>query len=578
MKQVFKRVAAAVCVVFWVCSVVFPVQRAFAATMENTTNEYSGECGYNCTYTFYRGTLTISGTGAMDDFFDSPPWYRYREFIQTIIIEDGVTSVGYFAFSGCENLTEITLPDSIEVIGQSAFWKCSSLMEITIPNRVRTILGGAFENCTSLTEITLPDSVTWIGEETFRNCSSLTEMILPDSVTTLGKKAFENCTALQEVIISNGVSGIAERAFANCTSLTDVTISNGVTYIAEYAFSGCSSLAAITLPDSVIEIGNYAFQNCSSLDALTILHPECRIGGSLESEVVLSVIPQKTVIYGYTKSTASSYAAKHGNGFVALDAAGHAITFSFDMETNTLTIGGTGDMKDFVGSNDAPWVDKRNSIQNVIIEDGVTSIGDYAFFDCKNLIEITIPNSVTTIGDSAFSGCSSLSQIAIPDSVTSIGRLAFYGCSSLTEITIPNSVTSISAYTFYVCNNLAKITIENPECTIANADSIPEDTMIYGYADSTAEKFARENGREFVALDAPVLAGDLDGDGVYTMADAVMLFRLAEEDPEAHTQYPTLSLEQVDVDEDGLLTIGDVVRMLQLMSNRQILRAYTLSV
>lgn len=565
MRQVPKRFAVAVCAVLLACSAVPLMQLPLAAAAEITANEYSGECGYNCTYTFYRGILTISGTGAMDDFFDSPPWYSYREFIQTIIIEDGVTSVGYFAFSGCENLTEITLPDSIEVIGQSAFWKCSSLMEITIPNRVRTILERAFENCTSLTEITLPDSVTWIGEETFRNCSSLTEMILPDSVTTLGKKAFENCTALQEVIISNGVSGIAERAFANCTSLTDVTISNGVTYIAEYAFSGCSSLTAITLPDSVIEIGNYAFQNCSSLDALTILHPECRIGGSLESEVVLSVIPQKTVIYGYTKSTAASYADKHGNGFVALDAAGHAITFSFDMETNTLTIGGTGDMKDFVGSTDAPWMDKRNSIQNVIIEDGVTSIGDYAFFDCKNLIEITIPNSVTTIGDSAFSGCSSLSQITIPDSVTSIDRLAFYGC-SLTEITIPNGVAFIDVLAFYACSNLAKITIENPECTIANADSIPEDTMIYGYADSTAEKFARENGREFVALDAPMLVGDLDGDGVYTMADAVTLFRLAEEDPEAHTQYPTLSLEQVDVDEDGLFTLGDVVTLLQHMS------------
>ena len=122
-------------------------------------------------------------------------------------------------------------------------------------------------------------------------------------------------------------------------------------------------------------------------------------------------------------------------------------------EDGTLNISGTGAMKDY-DSDDSPATQKKDSVKKVVIEDDVTSIGDYAFWNCSNLTSITIPDSVTIIGNSAFNACSSLTSLTIPNSVTSIGNSAFNACSSLTSLTIPNSVTSIEFAAFYACSSL----------------------------------------------------------------------------------------------------------------------------
>ena len=141
----------------------------------------------------------------------------------------------------------------------------------------------------------------------------------------------------------------------------------------------------------------------------------------------------------------------------------------WELDNGTLTIDGTGQMYDFVFSTDyAPWLKYTENIKNVVIKQGVTSIGNLAFERCNNLTSIIIPNSVTSISESAFDGCSSLTSIIIPNSVTSIGICAFRGCSSLTSITIPSGVTSIEAYGFYGCRNLTSITIPSSVTSIGN--------------------------------------------------------------------------------------------------------------
>ena len=115
-----------------------------------------------------------------------------------------------------------------------------------------------------------------------------------------------------------------------------------------------------------------------------------------------------------------------------------------------------------------PWYNDRDKIKTVVIKEGVTSIGSYAFDQCSNLISVTIPNSVTSIGKAAFDDCSGLTSITIPNSVTSIGGHAFWDCSGLTSITIPNSVTSIGDYAFYKCSNLTSITIPNSVTNIGD--------------------------------------------------------------------------------------------------------------
>ena len=134
-------------------------------------------------------------------------------------------------------------------------------------------------------------------------------------------------------------------------------------------------------------------------------------------------------------------------------------------DEGVLTITGTGEMQDWHKSKPSPWhADK--SVKQVIIGDGVTTIGSSAFSDCDSLTSVTIPNSVTTIGSSAFAGCSSLTSVTIGNSVTTIGHGAFYGCSSLTSVTIGNSVTEIGYYAFSGCSSLTSVTIPNSVTTI----------------------------------------------------------------------------------------------------------------
>ena len=119
-------------------------------------------------------------------------------------------------------------------------------------------------------------------------------------------------------------------------------------------------------------------------------------------------------------------------------------------DEGVLTITGTGKMKDWKYDNDSPWRSDK-SIKQVVIADGVTTIGGRAFSDCSSLTSVTIPNGVRTIEDYAFSGCSSLASVTIPNGVTEIGSFAFSSCRALTSITIPNSVTRIGSSVFFDC-------------------------------------------------------------------------------------------------------------------------------
>ena len=228
--------------------------------------------------------------------------YLNNELVTDLIIPDGATKIGSYAFYDCEFLTSVTIPDSVTSIGDSTFFGCTSLTSVTIPDSVTSIGSCAFDDCTSLTSVTIGNGVTSIGSYAFDDCNSLervditdivtwcgisfydvssnplsyahniylngvlvTELIIPESVTTIGNYAFKGCTSLTSVTIGNGVTEIGRWAFRSCTSLTSVTIGNGVTSIGEYAFYDCTSLTSITIPDSVTEIGSYAFSYCTSL-------------------------------------------------------------------------------------------------------------------------------------------------------------------------------------------------------------------------------------------------------------------------------------------------------------------------
>ena len=256
------------------------IGRAVTAAVQGIEeeNSLSGSCGENATWEFDYSTLTISGTGAMEDysFYDEAPWYEYMYYINRVVIQKGITSIGKNAFWDCEYLTGVTIPEGVESIGDYAFSICKRLRRITIPDGVTHIGRGAFWSCVRLVDITLPESATSIGEGAtsigdgaFEDCDAIENIALPSGMTSIAARTFSGCRALKNIVIPDGVTSIGERAFSSC-GLTDIMIPENVEYIGEGAFHGCEKLESIVIPDGITSIGDYTFCECSSLTDITL--------------------------------------------------------------------------------------------------------------------------------------------------------------------------------------------------------------------------------------------------------------------------------------------------------------------
>lgn len=176
-----------------------------------------------------------------------------------IIVPNSVTNIGDRAFTSCTNLTSITLPDSVTNIGDEAFKGCVNLTSITLPASVISIGNKAFESCVHLTGITMSNSIMDIGNSTFRECANLTDIVLPDSLIRIGNCAFEGCINLTDITLPNSLASIGDGAFRGCSKLTDIRLPNSLTSIGNSAFEDCYNLTNITIPNSVTSIGSRAF-------------------------------------------------------------------------------------------------------------------------------------------------------------------------------------------------------------------------------------------------------------------------------------------------------------------------------
>ena len=338
---------------------------AFCALLCVTVSAaYSGTCGDNLTWTLNdgNGTLIISGTGAMDNCANNlgnstAPWSGLRSKIKTVVIKDGVTTIGDMAFYDCTSLTSVTIGNSVTTIGDAVFSGCRNLEDITIPNSVTTI-GSAFSNCAFLTSVTIGNSVSAIGEWAFGYCYRLTSVTIPDSVTTIGNSAFYDCRSLTDITIPDSVTTIENNAFAECYSLTSVTIGNSVTTIGDRVFNHCPNVFLWVYRNSYAY--TYAEENNIPFDVLRV-----------------------------------AYFGEFGNSMAY-----------FLYNNGRLLIRGTGAMDNWENYDDVPWYAQRETIKTVTIENGAATIGNYAFYECKNLKSITIPDNITFVGSYAFYSCS----------------------------------------------------------------------------------------------------------------------------------------------------------------------------
>ena len=412
-------------------------------------------------------TLTVKSNPVNDA-------YQGITEIENVNFAASVTSIGDRAFGYCTNLASVTIPDGVTSIGSNAFDGCSSLMSVDIPNSVTSIGSNAFSH-TGLTSIDI--NVMMIGNGAFDGCTNLTTVNIGSKVSTIGNNPFAGCTKLSTINVASGNTKYDSRD--NCNAIIDknlntlvvgckgTTIPNSVTSIGSYAFLD-SGLTSITLPASVTSIGMNAFYVCSSLASVTVYattSPTLGDDAFYGCDDDLQIYVFSDYVGAYTTDpdwgVYSSKITAMTGGYCGTTGHESDVVWVLTGTTPnyTLTISGSGAMADYYGVNQ-PWYSNRTSISSIVIEDGVTRIGNNAFDGCNNvsLASVTLPASVTEIGRYAFNNCTNLATVtfASGSQLTSIGLYAFLN-SGLTSITIPASVTSIGMQAFYGCSNLATV-------------------------------------------------------------------------------------------------------------------------
>jgi len=379
--------------------------------------------------------------------------YAFRgSGVYNIVISEGATSIGDYAFFHRQSLQSVTLPNTITSIGMNAFYQCSALREITIPSSVTSIGSQAFGVCNSLSSVKILGEIppTLEGENTFLTDGYLKIYVPYKYLNDYKNNEFWRQYSDIDIIMSDtssfeveGITYVLDKltgevwvvskgednkytgkvSIPSQVTCDDDNKTYSVTGIYEGAFSGCTGLTSVTIPSSVTSIGDDAFWGCTGLESVTI------------PSSVTSI--EERAFLGCTKLT------------------------------------------------------------SVTIPEGVTSIGIIAFSGCTGLTSVTIPSSVTSIEERTFVDCKSLTSVTIPEGVTSIGYSAFSGCTSLKSVTIPSSVTSIEENTFANCTNLTSVTMlgETPP-TMGNNNvfgSTNANLTIYVLTEEMVETYKKAN-------------------------------------------------------------------------------------
>ncbi len=393
--------------------------------------DVSGYCGsnggHNLTWslTFSTGVLTISGSGEMENYsIFAIPWYDYRDSITSVILCDGVTTVGLCAFRDCRALTTVVIPASLREIEE---------------------LFSSFENCSSLTAFYVDPGNQWF--------SSLDGVLMNRAETQL--LYYPAGKTKDFYAIPEGIKEIGYEAFID-SALAEVTIPETVTIVGGQAFYNCDAMKSVTIPASVRSIGGYAFG----------YHDDAETNDSF-------VKMEDFTIYGYENTAAQSYAERNEIPFVSLGAittvsgsCGDNLTWTLNLVTGLLTIEGSGEIWLCAIEYDIPWYDYREKITAISLPDGLANVGSFAFNGCTRLTSVTIPDSVTKIEYCAFNGCTGLTDVSFPRSLEIIGKEAFCGCKELTGADLPEGLTTIGQEAFSGCYALTSVHFPSTLTTI----------------------------------------------------------------------------------------------------------------
>lgn len=418
------------------------------------TSNLTTQCGDSLYWMLADSTLTIAGSGMMYDYSSSAPapWSELKNSFHTLVLPQGLTTIGDNAFADCAALQAVAIPTTITNIGTAAFQNCTALSAVLIPEGVQTIEDNAFKGCSALTSVyaqaqtppVLGNTVfnskpvcyvptggvlatyqvsTWANfatsfEEQDKKCGDNLYYLFADSTLTIVGTGVMNyssrpwtSTAIARVFLPDGLKSIGSSAFYD-SKLTSIALPNTITIINYRAFRGCSQLTSIVLPDSITGIGQDAFYYSGIYNSTA----NWEDGALYIGDYLITT----------NSNLPATYAIKEGTRLIA----------------------------------DYTFSEKSSSLTSVTIPESVVAIGNNAFYNCSNITYIRIPNSVKHIKYRAFYNCSQLAFVDLSEGLTTIGEEAFNNCDALTHITIPSTVTSIGNSAFYSCGALNAIYLE----------------------------------------------------------------------------------------------------------------------
>ncbi len=517
--------------------VTVPYNNFASYAVEAEANEIvaEGVCGEKLTWTLYDdGYIYIDGEGAMDNWAsaDDVPWAEYRDQIKRIRAPKEVKNVGDYAFYDCVNLEYAFCAT---IIGEHAYENCKNITNYYLYEEPIEIKDYAFYGCDKLNRVTIHNSscVIAVSEFVFPENSTIFGHAGSTAQAYAEKygREFVDITSDEQAVVAEGMCGenltwtlyddgyiyidgegamdnwasAEERPWAEYTSMIrTVSMSEEVTSIGDYAFYGCENLLSGALTsvigahayegcermngysyygefEPINEIKDCAFKGCTNLWDINILNPDCIIADSAD------VFEKVTSINGCVGSTAQAYAEKYNRRFVEFGneesgkqdiiAEGKCgVNLEWSLNVNgSLIISGEGDMDNWASPEERPWAEYVSMIRTVSMSEEVTSIGDYAFYGCENLISGVF---TSVIGAHAYEGCKRMNVYS------------YYGDAS--------PINEIKDCAFKGCYTLWGIPISNPDCIIADsADVFDNNTTIEGYVGSTAQAYAVKYERNF---------------------------------------------------------------------------------
>ena len=463
----------------------------------------SGICGDSLTWTLSdEFELTISGTGAMYDYEWNSPWSEYKYNIWSVIIEEGVTTIGSTAFRDHIYLQQCSLPSTLVSIGNEAFCFCFQLISVEIPASCVSIVGyGAFNTvpnvvtqneelllqsgarsingyvegyfvyadsskkslraCSSAVsgEIELDDAIERIEYNAFAQCTNITHIRFGSHLQYIGEWSLNGCTGLEILQFEEGLIEIADNAFGNCFGLREVYLPNSLTTLGNFSIGNCPYLRTIHLGTSLTTCGMQIFDSCQGLDTIFAfmstppILDNTAFGASDRAHVICYVPLQSLSLYQQASVWSEMNlqpidATEECN--IAFGACGENLTWELDCE-GVLTIEGTGDMWNYPEYS-IPWYEYRDQINTVVVGSGLTKWSDNSFSGCNYITAVHISDLEAWCKIKCYNSTYDISPLH------NDGHLYLNG-SEITELTIPNTVDSIGDWAFVQCSNITSVNV-----------------------------------------------------------------------------------------------------------------------